>query len=201
MQKVSRRGRWAVLLTAAMAGAGALAQPPATPSTQLPPPNVLPPGTADTADTPVSDERTRLQAQIKEMIKRLGDRPPRPAAPKPEPPKPTFELPAPGAAVDPIGMATNLYRANESVAALGAFRLIDVSRLSREDRAFVRYMSACCLRKLNRRAEAAELFRDVAADKDDAFLAECAATQLSLVRSAQQLEEQLGQFRSQQKSP
>ena len=54
--------------------------------------------------------------------------------------------------------------------------------LAVDDRAFVQYMTASCLRQLGKRSEAAVLYRDVADAKDDEFLAECAVWQLTSVQ-------------------
>jgi thioredoxin-like negative regulator of GroEL len=93
-------------------------------------------------------------------------------------------------------MAENLFRAGDIDAAHRAFRLIDQTLLSREDRAFVNYMIACCLRRMNRRSEAAVIYRSVAEAREDEFIAGCAVSQLTLIRTAQELEAQLEQLRA-----
>ena len=65
-----------------------------------------------------------------------------------------------------------------------------------EDRPFVQYMTACCLRKMNKRSEAAVILRDVAANTEDEFIAKCAVSQLGLIRSTQELEAQLETLRA-----
>lgn len=151
-----------------------------------------------------SAERDLLQKQLLEILKRIADRPPPAAYPK-APPLTTkegkgFEPGEPTKAVDLVRTAENLYRLGDTDAALKTFRLIDRSLLSREDRAFVNYMTGCALRKTGRRSEAAVIFREVAEARDDDFLSECAISQLALIRSTQELEAQLEQLRSRAKS-
>ena len=71
---------------------------------------------------------------------------------------------------------------------------------SKEDRAFVRYMLACSLRRLGKTSEAEVIYREVANSPDDEFLANCAIWQLSLIRSEQELQLQLEQLRSRAKT-
>jgi hypothetical protein len=154
---------------------------------------------------PLVAERARLQAQLGELLRRLNERPAAPpippakAVPTGPLPRPRTELPESIRPGEGLRLATNLYRDADYDGAYRAFKLIDPSALPKEDRAFVQYMTACCLRKLNRRADAAAIFRDVAEAKDDEFVAECAVWQLSLMRSTQDLEAQLEQLRARTK--
>lgn len=150
----------------------------------------------------VSAERAELNAQLKLLLKRLNDAPPGATVgrPTPPPPRPKFDVPAAGGILDGVRLAQNLFRDDEIDAALRAFRLIDTSQLTREDRAFVQYMTATCLRKLNKPAEAAAVYREVADAKDDEYIADCAVWQLSLLRSTQELEDQLEQLRAKSKN-
>jgi hypothetical protein len=168
-----------------------------------------PPASAKPTDEETAAERARLQAQLQELLKRLVeqrtiyDRPP-PIAPAktdhgPAPAKPKFDFPEGIKPVNALGTATNLFRINEIDAAYRAFGLIDTTAMSREDRAFVQYMTGCCLRKMNKRSRAAEIFRDLADAKEDEFIAECAVGQLALMQSAQELEAQLEQIRARAK--
>jgi hypothetical protein len=95
----------------------------------------------------------------------------------------------------------NYFRDKDFEAALTVARQIDPAALGREDRAFAQYLTGCCLRRLNRRSEAAVVFREVAAAKDDEFLVECAVWQLSLLRSSAEIEAQLEQLRVRAKTP
>lgn len=160
-------------------------------------------------DSSASGERVRLVIQLQELIRRMNERPAgsgldRPAGKTPittiTPPRPKFDFPDTGKVVDGLKTAMNLFRDNDYDSAYRAFQRIDRSQLSSEDRSFVQYMSACCLRRMNRRSESAALFREVAESKDDPFLVESALWQLSLIRTSQELETQLEQLRSRPKS-
>lgn len=185
------------VLLAVLFGAAATAQnPPAV----LPAPRPTP---VEVPESPLSEERTRLQEQLKELLRRLNDRPPVRPAPKAElirpTPRTTFDPGDLSKAVDGLRSATDSFRNNDIDAALRTFRLLDTASFTREDRAFVQYMTACCLRKLGRTGEAAAQYREVAEAKDDEFLSDCAVWQLSLIRSAQELQAQLEQLRAQQR--
>jgi hypothetical protein len=98
--------------------------------------------------------------------------------------------------VDEIQAAMNRFRDNDIETAKRTFQLIDPTTLSNEDRAFVRYMLACCHRRLGNISEAETLYREVANSPDDEFFANCAIWQLSLLRSEKELQTQLEQLRS-----
>ncbi|MDB5312196.1 MAG: hypothetical protein JWO38_6398 [Gemmataceae bacterium] len=153
----------------------------------------------DAGATAAAAERAVLRAQLAELLKRINERPP-PVVPSPKPPSPRTKFDLPERPLDTLRVAENLFREGDVDGALRAFRLIDPTQLPREDRAFVQYMTACCLRKMNKRAEAAVVYREVADAKEDEFIAECAIWQLSLIRSTQELEAQLEQLRSRPKS-
>ncbi len=146
-------------------------------------------------------ERAELRAQLGFLLKRLSEAPPPSMTSKsPFPaPKPKFDFPTPESVLDGMRLAQNLFRDDELDAALRAFRLLDTSKMTREDRAFVMYMTATCLRKLNKPAEASIIYREVADAKDDEYLANCAIWQLSLLKSTQELEQQLEQLRARSK--
>ncbi len=147
--------------------------------------------------------------RLQELIRLINERPtanglqPSTTVPK-NPPRPTsrpkFDFPESGKAVDGLRVAMNLFRDNDFDSALRAFRLIDAAQLGREDRAFVQYMTACCLRRLNRRSDAAAIYREVADAHEDEFISECAINQLALIRSAQELEAQREQLRPRPKN-
>lgn len=148
------------------------------------------------------NERARLQAQLKELLNRLNaprsapsTLPSLPVAPKPAP-----LYPPDSKSIDPIREGMNRFRDNDFDIALAVFRMIDLGPLTREDRAFVQYMRACCLRRLNKPNEASIVYREVADAHDDDFITECAIWQLSLIRTAQELESQLEQLRARTKS-
>jgi hypothetical protein len=166
------------------AGTVALAQPPA------------PVGRVDES---AASERAKLQAQLQVLIDRINAQL---AEPSPRPPggspRPKLDL-DPTRAIDALRLATNLFRDGDFDAALRAFRFIQPLQLPPEDRLFARYMTASCLRRLNRLSDAAVIYREVAASPDDEFLAGCAVSQLALIRSQQDLEAQLEQLRARTK--
>ncbi|MBX9581133.1 MAG: hypothetical protein K2X87_12560 [Gemmataceae bacterium] len=142
----------------------------------------------------VATERAVLQAQLLDLLKRLGDRPaPAPAPRGPNPPT-RFEVPDRVRPADAVRMAENLFRDKDYDACLRVLRLTDRTQLGREERAFAQYLTACCLRLTDRRAEAASIYREVADAREDEFLAECAVSQLALMRSAEELQAQLRQL-------
>ena len=160
-------------------------------------------------------ERALLRKQMMEMLKKLGEKKAlvEPALPKPkEPitpneaivpkalPKPKIDIPTSGRPTDTIRVAQNLFRDGDTVAALATFKSLDVSTLPRDDRAFVQYMTACCLRKMGKLNEAAVLYREVMESRDEEYLAESAQSHIALIRVAQENEAQLEQLRSRLKT-
>jgi hypothetical protein len=150
-----------------------------------------------------SSERARLQAQLQELLLRLSaprsvpsTGPSVPIAPKPSivPSSPETK------SIDPIREGVNRFRDNEFGVALDVFRLVDQGSLSREDRAFVQYLMACSLRRLNRLNDAAKIYREIADVHEDDFISECAIWQLSMIRTTQELETQLDQLRARSRS-
>ena len=161
-------------------------------------------------------EAARLRLRLAELLLKLGGRGPaapptpepttvpptpgKPPAPKPDTaPTPTGPEPPPlpptGQFVDPVALAEALFRAGDYEAALGTYRLLDVSGMDNEKRLAIQYMTACCLRKLGKLDEAATLYREVANAKEDAILAECAQWQLGAVTWRRDLESRLQQLR------
>lgn len=152
-------------------------------------------------DNPVLDEsgsseRARLQGQLDELLKRLNSQPPAGGTRPPTipPPKTKFD-PTDTRPIDTLRLAMNLFRDNDFDAALRAFRFIQPAQLPPEDRPFVQFMIASCLRRLNRLSEAAVVYREVAQSPDDEFIASSAVSQLALIRTQQELEAQLEQLR------
>lgn len=203
------------LVLVPVVGLGALAQPlPGDPRPATLPPLV--PATPDrlkadtttladerkTLEVGVGGERGRLAAQLGALLKRI-DSLPDPSLPPPrssEPPRAKFD-PDPARAVDGMRLAMNLFRDGDFRAAYQAFRGLDP--LTREDRSFARYMTACSLRRTGRTADAEVIYREIAngqqTGQEDEFIANCAVWQLSLLRSNQELEAQLTQLRSRAK--
>jgi hypothetical protein len=154
------------------------------------------------ADDGAMNERARLQSQLRDLLNRINAprSSPGPAINPTIAPKPAPVYPPESKSIDPIREGMNRFRDNDFDVAFAVFRMIDPGPLTREDRAFVQYMKACCLRRLNKPNEAAIIYRELADAHDDDFTTECAIWQLSLIRSAQELETQLEQLRSRTKS-
>lgn len=181
------------------------------PSKDLPPqPIPLPGGSSPKAlpgvliaDDELSAQRARLQAQLQQLMNLLENRPMPSTVIPAQPPrntKPILPM-TDGRPVDGIREGMNFFRDNDFNSALFAFKSLDVNSLaSREDRAFVQYMKACCFRRLNRMNDSVNLFREVADAHDDEFLAECAIWQLTMIRQAQDLQIQIDQLRARLKS-
>lgn len=147
-------------------------------------------------------DRARLQGQLDELLKRLNSQVPKSgdfrSPSTPTVPKTKFD-PNDTRPIDSLRLAMNLYRDNDFEAAYRAFSYIQPTQLPPEDRAFVRYMVASSLRRLNRLSEAAVIYREVAEMTEDEFIANSAISQLALMRAAEDLEAQLTQIRSRMK--
>lgn len=154
-------------------------------------------------------ERKALRKKLDEILKRFDDKAKSPAPPTPPktlpketitPPTPTenkqpTKEPSVSATTDALLLAQNQYKAGEFDAALRSFKLMDLNIYAREDKAFIQYMTACCLRRTNKLNEAAVLFREIADAKDDEFITECALWQISSIRWREDLDKQLTQMR------
>ena len=164
-------------------------------------------------ETPLAAERSKLRADILELIRKLAEKkapapapvvapmpPVVPTKPMPLPEKPAFLLDDVQSSFDPLRRAQNLYQAGYHNDALKAFYQIAPERLPREDRAFASYMSACFLRKQGKIAEAAAIYRELAASKDDPSLAEYAIAQLDILNKMAELETLREQLRSKTKT-
>lgn len=163
-------------------------------------------------------EGIELRLKLLKMVDQLGQQrmaPPIPATPRPETlpaPKP---VPAPkdgktaerkadpleGATLlDPLRAAQNLYKAGDVEAAYRALTMTRPETLSREDRIFAQYLTACCLRRTGKPNEAMVLYRELATANEDEFITECALWQLATIRSSQDLQGQLEQLRANPKA-
>lgn len=159
-----------------------------------------------------SDERTRLRMQLQDLVKKLETQKKKPTADphKSADPHKAAAATAHAAAkpdlldgtnpIDSLRLAVQLFKLGDADQALRAFRLIDPTALSKEDRAFTRYMIACCLRQAGKADEAVKIFREITNAKEDPFLTECALWQLAAIRSVGELETQLEQLRSRRKA-
>lgn len=163
------------------------------------------------ADENYDAERRELRKKLDELIKRLDNKPKSTGnEPKTLPKEATTTLPkeavvpskepTTSAVNDALLLAQNLYRTGDFDAALRAFKLIDLTQYTREDRAFIMYMTACCLRRTNKLSEAAAMYREIIDAKDDEFVTECALWQLGSIRWREDLEKQLGQLKQRRES-
>jgi hypothetical protein len=148
------------------------------------------------------EEIARLRRRMQELDARKRGRghdvPPPQLSPMP-PLSPARGGEAPGGPIDPSAVAQNYFRAGDYEAALDAYRKVPLRGVSSEERAPVMYMIASCLRKLGKRDEAAKVYREVAAIKDDPFVAECARWQLETMAWRKDMESQLAELRQRKK--
>jgi hypothetical protein len=168
-----------------------------------PRPLPAPPSTDKGEPDDTSAQRAKLQAELLALLKNLSARgAPGPVSPPMSVPKVKPDYPPPdlSRSIDQVREGMNLFRDGSFEASRRTFLAIEPSTLNREDRVFVRYMLACSLRRLNKIADAEVIYREVANNPDDEFLANCAISQLALIRSNQELEAQLEQLRSRAKS-
>lgn len=159
----------------------------------------------DPADAKRRADRIQLRVQLIDLLKQLQERPvspPKAAPPAAPPAAPVKPIPSEvvGGEGDPIQAALNLYKADDIDAAHRKFKGITLDNLSRDDVAFVQYMTACCLRRLGQYTEAMALYREVAVKKDNSFLAENAVWQISVIKSTMELESQLKDLRPRKNS-
>jgi hypothetical protein len=151
----------------------------------------------DSSD-PYSAERAKLRLQLAELLRKINERQQPPVANGPIFDKKEF-VDTGSKSIDPLNQAQNLYRTGNFEASLRAFKLVESASLAGEDRAFVQYMIASCLRRLGQMSEATAIYRDVADSREDAFLSECAVWQLSTIRWRKDLEMQLEELRQRRK--
>jgi hypothetical protein len=148
-------------------------------------------------------ERAKARAELSALLKRLESLPP-PGAPRSqEPTAPKSKLSSEDFAKTHDLMRAAMYEFRDGALkeALGTLEKIDQNQANSDDRAFVRYLRACCLRRMGRQDEALKLFHEIAAlPQEDEFIAECAAWQVSLIRAHQELQTQLEQLRARAKS-
>ncbi len=185
--------------------AGVLAQPPASLSTT----DKLKTDTAAlaaerAAAESTSAERAKLQADLRRLLDRIDKAPvgpaPGPMIPPTSPTPKTKDDGTVGASVDQLRAATNLAQDNQIESALKAFQLIDPARLAPADRAFARFMTASCLRRLGRMTEALPIYREVGDGGEEPFIASSAVSQVALIRTSEELQAQLTQLRARTKS-
>lgn len=188
--------RWVAFALLMLVSLSAAAQPPLAPPPDRPATDrkLLP-------DDPAA-ERARLQSELLLLLKRISTSPTpvTPYTPGGAPPPRKVDSAPSGKTIDTIREGMNYFRDNDFDAARRAFQSIDPTSVGREDRVFVRYMLACCLRRLGRTGEAETIYREVANGQEDEFYTDCAIWQLSLMKSEADLRAQLEQLRSRAKS-
>jgi tetratricopeptide (TPR) repeat protein len=147
-----------------------------------------------------------LQAKLKGygMVKNVPPPPQGPPAPAAAAPPPAsvatpISSPPPGAEVgkpsDPFTLAQALFRAGEYQAALQNYRRIDLESLTPQEKMFIQYMTACCLRKLGKLEDAAALYREVANTREDEVLTDCALWHLNVLNGRRETAKQLEELR------
>ncbi|HEY1190672.1 MAG TPA: hypothetical protein VGE74_23775 [Gemmata sp.] len=194
-----------VALLATALAAGATAQPPSTL-------NKLKADTAAlAAERAAAESNSTERAKLADDLRRLMDRLDKEPRTTPMPPPVTPNTGAPkkdphggglssGVPVDRLRAAMNLVRDNQIESALNAFRLLDMQQLSPDDRAFAKFMTASCLRRLGRTAEAMPIYREVGDAGEDPFISSSAVSQLALMRTAEELQAQLAKLRERPKT-
>jgi hypothetical protein len=98
--------------------------------------------------------------------------------------------------IDRLKQAENLYRAGEVRSAQKVLQSIEPASLAGKQGILVRYLLASCHRRLGEYDQARIIYRDIAASKEDAFLAECAAWQLQAIRSREEIATQVAPTRT-----
>lgn len=204
-----------VFACAAVAGAQPPTALPPIPVPEPTPPLMPPPAVAPdklragvaalAADRTAAETASRERAELKARLDQLLDQAKKPIV-RPGPLDPVVPPPVVkgkdggGPSVDPLRAATDLVRANNTDAALKAFQQIDLQTLAPDDRAFARYMTASCLRKLGRPDKALSYYREVVDAGDDPFLVSSAQSQVTALRMSEELEAQLAQLRARPKN-
>jgi tetratricopeptide (TPR) repeat protein len=169
---------------------------------------------------PVDVERSKLEAQLRGLLKRLQEKakPDADHSPPIEPKKsesatketetkPIEKTPAQSAVlspavevVDPLAQAHALMRNRQYDEALNAFEQIDLKVRKSGDRAPIQYLKACCLLNLGKTKEAGDLLQEVANTRADEKLAGYAQMQLEAQRWRRDLDQRLEEVRQRQKA-
>ncbi len=131
-------------------------------------------------------ERAKLKEHLIELIEKLKSSS-RSGGSGPKPSTQAFEPNPDAPPGDRLKQAENLYRAGEIRAAQKVLQSIDLAALASKQASLAKYLRACCHRRLGDYEQARQIYRDIAASKDDAFLAECAAWQLQAIRSREEM--------------
>ncbi len=96
--------------------------------------------------------------------------------------------------IDRLALANNLYATGQLVLALEMYEQIDQSAVSPQDRYWIEYQMACCLRKLKRIPEAQSRFRRLAAQPEAGVLNEMSRWWLDRIADRAALEADIQRF-------
>jgi tetratricopeptide (TPR) repeat protein len=140
-------------------------------------------------------ERAKLKERLIELIEKLKSSGRPASAGPPSSSRPT-EPATDAKPVDRLKQAENLYRAGEIRLAQRVLQSIDAAGLSSKQAGLVRYLRASCHRRLGEYDQARQLYREIAASKDDTFLADCATWQLQAIRTREEIAAQTGSTRT-----
>ena len=139
-----------------------------------------------------AEDRAKLRAQIQELIAKVAAMPAPPAIPASvaNSKSPVLSR-ADQKPADPISLARLQFQARDFEGALRSLKMADLESIDRQDRAFARYLNACCLRAQGKKPEALAMYREVADAKEDEFFAECALWQIQAMKWQQEAVAQL----------
>ncbi len=96
--------------------------------------------------------------------------------------------------IDRLALANNLYAIREFVLSLELYEQIDQTSLSPEDRFWIEYQIAGCLRRLKRTADAQQRYRRLAGQPDAGWLHELSRWWLERMVMRNELENEMRQF-------
>lgn len=107
--------------------------------------------------------------------------------------------------IDRMGLADNLYQIGELVLALEMYEQISTVDISRTEKYWIQYQTACCLRKLGRPAEAQKVYRQLAETSEAGWLRELSVwwldrmtERIALEADIQNLQQFINQLKEQQ---
>ena len=93
--------------------------------------------------------------------------------------------------VDRIGLADNLYAVDEFQIALNMYQEVDLNDIPASERYWVRYQTACCMRRLGQVSEAQSHFRRLAGVSDAGWLASMSRWWLDQMDARMAVEKQI----------
>lgn len=166
----------------------------------------------DAPDTDQTAELLQLRLRLGVLLSKLtATTTPKPA-PEPPPDKADplqgpFSVPHVGKTIagasplaDYLSLAQLHFQSQDYTQAMQAFRQIDLTGLRAQEREPIRYLTAVCLKRLGKNAEAAALFREVANSKTDEVMASCAQWQLGLITWQSEVAAKLTELQKRQKA-